>query len=116
MVRFEKYGYEYDILSYCRFLSRLQGIDEGGGQAWKLLTMEVIYIQDSVVLAFPHSDLRTLELGDWKGSTHKSYKYLSWLLAEQGHEVGDDLPGVDDEQSVKTVMTKSYEWLKSPYI
>jgi len=58
--------------------------------------MDVIYIQDSVVPAFPHSCLRSLELGDWKGSTPKSYKYLPWLLAEQGHEVGDDFPEVED--------------------
>lgn len=111
--RFERAGFAYDLLSHCRFLSRLQKIDGLSGGVWKLLTMEVIYIYDSIIPAFPQKGQKLLTIENMSNTTRRSYKYLSWLLMEQGHEVDAHMPGVDDEESVKEVMDRNYSWLNS---
>ncbi len=109
--RFIREETEYELISNCRFLSRLQIINGPGGEVWKMLTMEVIYIHDSIVPVVPYTGPISFDVKDMDGSMRKSYRYLSWLLAERGHTVNNELPGVDDEQSVKDVMGRSQEWL-----
>jgi hypothetical protein len=78
--------------------------------------MDVIYIYDFITPAFPITGTSTLVINGMKSTTRKSYRYLSWLLAEQGYEVSDDLPGVDDGQSVKNIMEGNHAWLHTQAI
>ncbi len=75
-----------------------------------MLTMDVIYIYDSIVPAIPESRGLVIKENP-KSKMRSSYRYLSWLLAESGHEVRQDLPGVDDEQSVNNIMDWGRQWL-----
>ena len=109
--RFTSEKSEYELVSNCRFLSRLQRIDGPGGPVWKLLTMEVIYVHDSIVPVVPESG--SFDVKNVDSTMRKSYKFLSWLLAEKGNKVSNNLPGVDDEESVKDVMGRSSEWLNA---
>ncbi len=109
--RFIRQEIEYELISNCRFLSRLQRIDGPEGEVWKMLTMEVIYIHDSIVPVVPYTGPISFDVKDMDGSTRKSYRFLSWLLAERGHTVNNDLPGIDHEQSVRDVIDRSQEWL-----
>lgn len=113
--RFERGGHYFDIISHCRFLSRLGLIptQNGGGVSWKMLTMEVIYVQDMILPAFPGVESSTLVLDNLPSTARKSYRYLTWLLRENGREVDDRMPGVDDELSVQIVLEKNYSWLNS---
>ena len=109
--RFTSGESEYELVSNCRFLSRLQRIDGLGEWVWKILTMEVIYINDSVVSVVPEAG--SFDVKKMDSTARKSYKFLSWLLAERGNRVSNDLPGVDDGQSVKDVMDRSHKWLNA---
>jgi hypothetical protein len=111
--RFERSGCDYDLISQCRFLSRLQRLNGHSQRAWKLLSMEVIYLYDSILPTFPQGGHSPLVIENMPDTTRKSYKYLSWLLMEQGHEVDSRMPGVDDETSVRDVMDRNFSWLNS---
>ena len=75
--RFERSHCAYDLVSQCRFLSRLQKIDGKSPGIWKLLTMEVIYIYDSILPAFPQGDHSPLIMENMPALTRSSYKYLT---------------------------------------
>lgn len=108
-IRFVQGSTEYDCTALCRFLSRLEKVEN----EWKLRTLECIYIRDYIVPTVPGSEnASTFEM---KGSTvtRKSYQCLGWLLTSQGFPVGNDMPGVDDQDSVNAVMDKHQTWLKS---
>jgi hypothetical protein len=109
--RFTRGESDYDLVSSCRFLSRLQTLDGPGKPVWKILTMEVIYIHDAIVPVVPQIGPSTFDTTNMDRSTRKSYRFLSSLLAERGHKVSNDLPGVDDEQSVKDLMDRNHEWM-----
>jgi hypothetical protein len=59
---------------------------------WNMLTMDAIYIYDSIVPTFPVTATLAIEDGT-KGKARKSWRYLSRLLAGKGYEVSSDLPG-----------------------
>lgn len=110
--RFERDGKEFDIISHCRFLSRLAAISREEN-TWKMLSMEVIYVQDTILPAFPGIESNGLVLDNLPSTVRKSYRYLTWLLRENGREVDNSMPGVDDEESVKNVLEKNHLWLNS---
>ena len=110
VARFTREHIEYELSSACRMLSRLENLGTTGRPDWKLLTMEVIYVDDSIIPVIPPT-LSGFDNGDLESSTRKSYRCLSLLLAEKGHKVNNDLPGVDDPQSVEDVLRRNQEWL-----
>ena len=110
--RFEKGGSEYELISNCRFLSRLAKVKDNEGGCWKMLSMDVIYQNDSISPVVPNGNPLEMDFPSLAGY-RQSYKLLSWLLAEKGYTVKKDLPGVDDEQSVRNVMSRSLEWLNA---
>jgi hypothetical protein len=113
--RFQRHGNEYEIISHCRFLSRLEeisGKSEYGG-TWKILTMECIYVSDMLVPTFPGAGSIALVLDGLPATARKSYRYLTWFLLTSGRSVNGEMPGVDDEQSVEEVMKKNHGWLYS---
>ena len=110
--RFEKGGSEYKLISNCRFLSRLTKADDNERGPWKMLSMEVIYLNDSISSVVPNAKPLEVDSTSLAGC-RQSYKFLSWLLAEKGYTAKKNLPGVDDEQSVRNVMSRSMEWLNA---
>jgi SnoaL-like domain len=44
-IRFEAEGHQYDLMSYCRFISKLEKVDEF---EWNMLELGVIYARDII--------------------------------------------------------------------
>ena len=113
IARFEVGGAQYDLTSWVRLVSRLEKIENpDGGHAWKLLSLECIYIRDGIQPVIPLSGPNTLQFETAKPA-RSSYKYLSWHVEHVGLKIRDNLPGVDNEKSVKDVMGKNYEWINA---
>ena len=111
-VRYEEDGVEYDLASVVRAISRLEQLDDVSSESsWKMLSTSVIYVRDSMVPTVPLSGPCKLNFDDVKDA-RKSYRYLTWHVRKHGGTVKDDLPGEDDEQSVKEVMDRNKKWLE----
>ena len=78
-----------------------------------MLSIEMIYMQDSVLPVVPKSISSDLEYSDSLANRRKSYQSLSWILQRKGHTVNSKLPGIDDVESVAKVLSRNKEWLSS---
>ena len=110
--RFTKEGTEYELVSNCRFLSRVERIATER-HSWKMLSMEVIYINDKISPVFPSLKSKSLSIGGMGAFPRKSYKFLAYCLSEKGYQVKQDLPGVDDERLVEEVLNRNLSWLEA---
>lgn len=104
--RFDHKGYEYDKVTHCRLVSRLEKL----GPVWKLLTLECIYIRDSILSVVPQAP-DTIPIFEGAEKFPKGYRYGAWLLQNIGLEVRKDLPEEDDRESVKEVFDRNRKWL-----
>jgi hypothetical protein len=97
-------GYEYDLVSTARFVSRLEKFQG----SWYMLSLEVIYMHDYIfpVGASPKPDYSTVV--DWPRS---SYKFVAWHLIDMDVKAEIDLPGEDETQSAREVLDRNYGWL-----
>ncbi|KAL3483971.1 hypothetical protein BJX62DRAFT_230629 [Aspergillus germanicus] len=97
-------GYEYDLISTARFISRLEKLES----KWYMLSLEVIYIRDIIypVGVSPTPDYSSIR--DWP---RKSYQFVAWHLKDRGVEPASDLPGEDDPASEREVLDRNHEWL-----
>ena len=109
--RFERSGHAYDLVSHCRFLSRVQKVEGRFRTGWKVLSMEVIYIFDTITPAEPSGSNYFPVVDDTSPERRSSYRYLAWLLKQQGREVNQNMPGVDKEETVKEVMERNRSWV-----
>lgn len=113
--RFEHEGFEYDKVTTCRLISRLEKINPTtpGKNPWKMTTLEPIYIRDCFVPATP---IPSNESPTFEGLEQfpKSYRHGAWLLDSLGIEVQYDLPSEDDRGAVKKIFDRNQEWLGAP--
>lgn len=110
---FTRDGVEYELVANCRFLSRLEMLKGESCQLWKMLSMEVIYINDKISPILPFSGHEGL---DFKGAgdfPRQSYKLLAYCLGQKGYQVKQDLFGTDDGRLVSEVLTRNFSWLKA---
>ncbi|OJI99818.1 hypothetical protein ASPVEDRAFT_526796 [Aspergillus versicolor CBS 583.65] len=110
--RFSQDGVDYDLVSQCRFLSRLERTGEEARRGWKMLSMQVIYVQDAITPAFP-AELRD-DVNDAVGegmASRESYRGLAYVLAQMGDPVTDTLPGTDDPGSVEALQQQNLSWV-----
>ena len=110
--RFSVDSREYDKVSSVRLVSQLEKLDVDGRPTWKLLTLECIYIRDSVVSAAPQPP-ETIPSFDSAEKYPKGYRYGAWLLQTIGLTSRTDLPTEDDGESVKEVFDRNYAWLNT---
>ena len=108
--RFEHDKFEYDKVTVCRLISRLEKLAPSQGSEWKLLTLEVIYIRDGIISVAPQAP-ESIPTFEGVEKFPKGYRYGAWLLAKIGIKSRDDLPQEDDRKSVKEVFDRNYEWL-----
>lgn len=120
--RFERQGFEYDKISTVRLLSRLERLHTSASQSstsasrpstsvWKLLTLECIYIRDSIVPAAPHPSDAVAPCFAAASKFPRAYRYSAWLLSTIGIESRDDLPREDDPDGVARVFADSRRWI-----
>ncbi|KIW33927.1 uncharacterized protein PV07_00741 [Cladophialophora immunda] len=107
--RMQRDSKEYELISRCRMLSKLRLV----GQWWYMLSMEVIYLQDSIVPVIPESFTSDADFARAISGKRKSYQLLAWVLEEHGLTINNKLPGSDDRESVEKVLGTNEAWLFS---
>lgn len=103
LARFKHEGVDYDCNSYVRYVSRLERVDSG----WKVTSLEVIYDKDTIIPVSPTTEARHLSVNGGR----ESYKCLAWVLAQNGFEVDQTLPGSDLPGSVEKLTEAALGWL-----
>lgn len=104
-IRFNLEGLNYDCTSYTRFISRLQKVN---GE-WKLLTLHVIYDRDTITPVVPMSS----PPAKFDLTGHRpSYSCIGWLMARNGFQVSQELPGSDRPELTAQLMAEAWNWLK----
>lgn len=106
-IRSKLEGIEYDLIAYCRFLSRV--VRTAGG--WRFSTFEAIYDHDVIAPVNPSERLAidTKKLG----AMRPSYRFLAYTLASGGYQVNSELPGDDRPELVKPLYQAADRWLKT---
>lgn len=96
---------DFECISYGRLISRL----EKEAADWKLCTLEMIYDKDSLQPVHPTEEhVRAIKLDK---NARQSYRCLSWVLAQNGFSINQDLPGTDRPGSGDRLMQLCFEWL-----
>lgn len=99
---------QVDISSWIRVVTRLELADK----KWKMLTLEVIYLRDSLspAIAGIPSNLSQEDL-DLLQNARASYRCAMFDVHEHGHPPNGDLPGVDRPDTVREVLARNYDWI-----
>lgn len=96
---------EFVCISYGRLVSRL----EKEGADWKICTLEMIYDNDILQAVYPEKEhVKAIQLDN---NARRSYRCLSWVLAQNGFSINQDLPGADRPGSGDRLLRLSFEWL-----
>jgi hypothetical protein len=104
--RFEVEDETYELVSWTRFISRLEKVDTD----WKLAGLEAIYDRDSINAIVP-SKLGANSASFKHRGGRESYSSLAWFLEQRGLPVNNNLAGTDMPQSVEELMTRQFDWL-----
>lgn len=117
--RFEHGGYEFDKVTTCRLISTLEKLDlnafekkSASRNPWKILTLEPIYIRDSIVPANP-SFIEKPPRFEGLEKFPKSYCHGAWLLDKIQITSRLDLPSEDNHEAVKAIFDRHHKWLYS---
>jgi|SRR5579884_3007063 hypothetical protein len=100
-------GVAYDLIAYCRFLSRLVRTAEG----WRFATFEAIYDHDTIAPVNPGERL-AIDPARLEG-LRPAYRFLSYTLAAGGYQVDPELPGDDRPDLLKPLYEAAERWLKT---
>lgn len=115
-VRFQHNSAEYNLVSTCRFLSRLQVaqvVNGASGLEWRMLSIQMVYLQDMISPVVPESISCLSEFEEGTSTRRMSYGLLTWVMESKGKIVNDKLPGADDEELVEKMMTLNEAWVSS---
>lgn len=105
-------GQEYELQAWLRLITRHEKISTPDGPEWKILTLDAIYIRDMLVPVSPAPGTHNLDLSLAKNA-RKSYRHLAWNVRANGKDVRDDMPGEDDEVTVRKVMDPVNQWFEN---
>ena len=106
MIRFQYQHVEFDCTSYARFMSKLERVE---GE-WRMLTLEVIYDKDAIVLVKPDGSKVSISLD---ADARPSYKCIAWVLGQKGFKIDPDLPGTDIPGSGEKLREDNLSWLRN---
>jgi len=98
---------DVDVVGQARMYSRV----ERKRDAWLLSGLRVMYISDCML---PLDPTRSPQLDPARLVRYRaSYRFISYLLAENGITSRTDLPGTDQRESVETLWKAEEQWLHS---
>ena len=103
--RFELDTGEYDAKTYVRLFNQCEKIDG----RWKLLTLEIIYLRDSITPVYPAKEP---DYGDLSGY-RKSYRFTAWMVGQRGLTIRNDLAGEDDPKSMEELLHRNRAWIEA---
>lgn len=108
-IRFPFEEHMYELVSYTRFISKLEKV----GDDWKILTLEPIYDRDTIVPVTPVAPTLTNgPMPTFTKGTRESYRCLAWVLDLRGYKVDMELAGTDRPETVEKLMESYFEWLR----
>jgi hypothetical protein len=75
---------------------------------WRLSSFEVFYMRDELAAQIPGEavPVRAAEVAGYR----RSYRFLSFVLAQGGFPVRDDLAGEDRPETVDALCSAIYDW------
>ena len=100
-------GARYELVSWTRFISKLEMV----GQGWKLVALEPIYERDTISPAVPLPVSASRNKPTFTKGNRDSYSSLAWLLDRRGFNVAMNLAGIDRPETVEELMRRQFEWL-----
>jgi hypothetical protein len=98
-------GVEYEMISHCRFLSRVLRTPTG----WLLGSFDAIYIRDVVAAVNPWEHLPIAP--EAVAKYRPSYRFLSHLLGSR-YPINQELPGDDRPELTKALYSTAERWLE----
>jgi hypothetical protein len=99
-------GAEADVISYTRFFTR---VEKREGR-WLISGLRAFYLKDMLIPSDPVNPPR-LDVARM-GQYRQSYRYLSYLMSERGHEIRATLPGMDLPETVHSLTEGEERWLE----
>jgi hypothetical protein len=78
------------------------------GNEWRLSSFEVFYMRDELAAQIP-GEAVPVKAADVAGF-RRSYRFLSFVLAQGGFPVRDDLAGEDRPDTVEALCREIYDW------
>ena len=77
---------------------------------WLIAGLRGIYIRDTLI---PRNPNQVVKLDEERLSKFRpSYRYLSYVLTAGGQPAHDDLPGVDQPETVAALRAAESKWLE----
>ncbi|MFE7083636.1 bile acid 7-alpha dehydratase [Priestia megaterium] len=76
---------------------------------WYVYSMEGIYEKDTLIPVYPnnHISLPVKEISKYR----PIYANLSYILAKEGYEIDNELPGIDKPELVNEIYEEAEKWL-----
>lgn len=78
--------------------------------SWQIAGLDMIYFRDTIAAADPTRPIAAGALAG-AGSYRSSYQWISLLLAQKGHSIDGELPGVDRPDLVSAFLAEQRQWL-----
>lgn len=97
-------GVAVQLCSHARLFYRAEQRDG----AWRLGSFEVFYMRDELVAQIP-GEVVPVSAAD-VAPYRRSYRFLSFVLAQGGYTVRDDLAGEDRPETVEALCAQVYGW------
>jgi hypothetical protein len=78
------------------------------GTEWRLASFEVFYMRDELAAQIPGEvvPVRAADVAAYR----RSYRFMSFVLAQGGYTVRDDLAGEDQPETVEALCHEIYGW------
>lgn len=95
------------LSSYMRLVYRVERRDSG----WRISDLTAINESDTLEPAIPGSDLQ-INLSALEG-LRPSYRWLAYTRSLEGGTVSDDLHGIDHPETVDTVYSEAFSWMRT---
>ena len=110
--RYAHEGVDLVMTNFVRLFTQLEKIKVGEEDKWKMLSLECLYMFETLTPCLPPPPDKPLVL-DLSGleNARRSYKAVVWHIGTLGGVVRDDLPGIDQPETVKEIEDRNQAWI-----
>lgn len=110
--RYAYQGVDMVMTNFVRLFTQLEKIELDGKDTWKMLSLECLYMFETLTPCLPPSPGKPLAV-DFSGleNARRSYKAVVWHIGTLGGSVRDNLPGIDQPETVKEIEYRNQAWI-----
>lgn len=110
--RYAYQGVDLVMTNFVQLYTQLERIKTLEGDMWKMLSLECLYMFETLTPSLPPSPNKPLDL-DLSGleAARRSYKAVVWHIGTLGGSVRDDLPGIDKPETVSEIEDRNQVWI-----